>query len=538
MNRVSYNILREMPPIAPQIISDYGFDAEWSQQRERYQAYWDWYDGTVYSRDVARFPLGLNPLRTACQMHRNALFGEPMDSTSPLARVVFSGEALPGDASFGVVDETATQLPEDRKQRIQRAKTLSFFMEQVWGGNAGRAKMSENGLLSQILGGCVFGVRYKPWDIFSPIPISIDLIRVENFLPIYLEDDPWHLVEAWVIKKVNKVVAKSYYGVDTDAPMVNYVEHWTLKDYEILIDDKPASISVGGVVYPLKNKNPYGVIPFVYIPHEREGAFYGVPVMHQMEGMLLEINGRSADLGTAVRDGSHREYWTRNVSRDISVRRVSDHVTAIDLGLRGPGSGNGDPEIKALETPDVPTEAMPFVDKIQDWIRQSANTPDVAYGQDEGSQRSGLTLAFRMWPLSSHINMERNNWATGLQTLSDICLRIAAVKTADEPRLAPYSITDADLNLPTRVDWFSMLPRDAEAETNMTILRHQEGLVSTETAVRAADYIDDPDQEIFRLAQEREAQQKSDQSMLAAKQQGALSDKNPPVATNDTESMS
>jgi len=68
-----------------------------------------------------------------------------------------------------------------------------------------------------------------------------------------------------------------------------------------------------------------------------------------------------------------------------------------------------------------------MIDNVHELLahfRREVSVPAVAYGEDEGSQRSSLTLVTRMWPLVSHVKMERSFWTTGLHVLNNMILKM------------------------------------------------------------------------------------------------------------------
>ena len=87
------------------------------------------------------FPLKLNPFNMACLLHAGFLYGEVSDSTEPLVSAVI--EPWGRDSS--------------QEQRDAAAR-LTDLVNRVWCENSGRALQQEAGLISQILGGCVYGV--------------------------------------------------------------------------------------------------------------------------------------------------------------------------------------------------------------------------------------------------------------------------------------------------------------------------------------------------------------------------------------------
>ena len=54
--------------------------------------------------------------------------------------------------------------------------------------------------------------------------------------------------------------------------------------------------------------------------------------------------------------------------------------------------GRNDPRIDVVPAGDVPRGAFEYINFILDTSKMAAMTPPVAFGDDEGSQRSGITL--------------------------------------------------------------------------------------------------------------------------------------------------
>ena len=134
--------------VTPQPVDPEGYPvAAWSEQRARYWEYWrhfdgDWLDDAVSESDSSpKFPLKLNPFNMACLLHAGFLYGEVSDSTEPLVSTVI--EPWGRDSS--------------QEQRDAAAR-LTDLVNRVWCENSGCALQQEAGLISQILGGCVYGV--------------------------------------------------------------------------------------------------------------------------------------------------------------------------------------------------------------------------------------------------------------------------------------------------------------------------------------------------------------------------------------------
>ncbi len=506
---VSYSIPRPNVPPLPGELEAYHLVSEYETQRQRYTAYWDWYDGRVFQLQGNQYPLAINPVRLACILHRNALFGMDDDTAEPLVKSHFTEDSYVADEVNK--DDDPLKQSETQKKAEKRARLRTELVNRVWQQSSGRALQLENGLISQALGGCYFAVRFDPSNTFLALPIRIEIIHPEEIIPITSQADRWHMYAAHVIRYISHQNALLQYGVDIGSSKeAVYHEYWTRDTYLIEIDGKV--VLSGGEEQ--KGENPFGVVPFVYIPHEREGNhMYGVPVMHQTEGMVTELNARMADVGDGVRLGVHRKTWARNLQKQPGKVRIDDELVAIDLGGSFPG-GNP-PEVGVIDPPDIPTETAPYLDSLDTNLNKAQFTPDVAYGIDEGSQRSGLTLSFRFWPMSSHIGTERSFWTTGLNVVAEYILRIAAAYKV-RGGLEAYAITEDDFNKSLRQDWFPMLPRDEEQEEASRLQRKNAGLLSQQTALEQQDDIDEPKRELRLIAAEQKQEDKRQAALAKA----------------------
>jgi hypothetical protein len=528
LSRPSYMRLREQGPQSSKVLADIGFQGEWGDQLSYYNELWRWYDGQVWYENSGKFALGYNPLRLSCMLHRNVLFGEVDDTSEPLVRprfLVDHDEEEEG-SDIGVDGPEPGKLAPETDARLKHERKVSRFLNNVWYQSNGRAIQSDNGLVAQILGGCVFGAYARFDNPFLRIPFQVEAIAPGEFMPVYSPSDPWHLLEAYIIRWISAPVAKHYYNVDIGKSIqAVYVERWTRSEYEITINDQTAYQRGATGWLPLKGKNKIGVVPFVYIPHEREGnEFYGTPVLHQQEGLLEEMNARLSDLGVSVKDGANPTYIARNISqRGVGTVKLTEYIDAVDIGSAG--IGGEDPDVFPLDPPKLPEGAYKFPHELQSYFRRGVFTPDVAYGEDEGSQRSGMTLEVRMWPMTSHARQERINWTMGLNVMNEILIRMA-VAYADHPEVAKYGITEADFNQRMRQDWAPMLPRDVETQQTLTVAKHGAGIISTQTAVEQDDTIEDSAEELRRIQGEQAIKQ--EQAMQEMEAQAKIAAENAP----------
>jgi len=148
-----------------------------------------------------------------------------------------------------------------------------------------------------------------------------------------------------------------------------------------------------------------------------------------------------------------------------------------------------------------------------DQMRRDAFVPAVADGEDEGSQRSALTLAFRMWPLTSHIRAERHYWTEGLNILAELALTVLAVKNPTRTNSKDIDEGISKIGLQhlghiKRQEWAPILPRDRAELVNELVMRAGAGHISLEEALTQYGDIENVQEELERIdgeARERQA---------------------------------
>jgi len=140
--------------------------------------------------------------------------------------------------------------------------------------------------------------------------------------------------------------------------------------------------------------------------------------------------------------------------------------------------------------------------QIMEMIQRDGATPNITWGEDEGSQRSAITLAFKMWPLTSHIRKERAMWAEGFRQLNDIIVRwLGVLKTNNLPENA------ADYLSFTK--WEPMTPRDRLDLVNEVVTLYSVHLLSQKRAVQLLNRGEDVAEELAEIKKDMEEAQKS-----------------------------
>lgn len=446
-----------------------------------YQEAEAWFTGQKLeetNRDNAElYPLRVNPLVGTCLKHASVLFGEPQDDGRP---------------------QVYPKLMPQNDAEKELAEQAEDALNQVWYQSGGRALLIEGGILSQIYGGTVLKATFdgtkknpnRPYNQFKVESISPTL-----FYGIPHPGDYYRLKEAWVIKRVEDAVARGLGANPTGAGSNWFIEHWTETKYSQSVNDRViVDKTESGTRVPRSGTNPYGVVPIVYIPHIRVGTFFGINTFDHLHGLIKEINLRYADFGDAVNDDSHTNLAMRNVSGTPEVGEIGNGLLVVDLGSSRNITGNEpEPDLFEVSKSNKASNAMSMLSKdLYDQYRRDAAHPAVADGEDEGSQRSGLTIAMRFWPMTSHVSMERYFWTPALNRINEILLKMMAVKKKGD-------ITPEHTRLRMKQIWAPMLPRDRETDVQEWAQRATHNIGSLQHLMSLTGDIEDPDEQMDEI---------------------------------------
>jgi hypothetical protein len=457
----------------------------------------DIFEETVNSRsNVKKYPLGINLLEQACVNHRSALFGE------------YDVDVL----KFRVTS------PKRRNTDVEKVEAA---LDQIWIESGRNSTFLEGGLITEALGGTVFRVMRNPYHK----RVYVRLLQPDAFFPVWDPHDYHTILECFVAYMIDGATANRKYNVKVDNSKnvdVLVWEHWTQDFYDITVDGKEAFWDRGHH-FPMSGSNPYrdpttgrNVIPFEYFPRDRAGRFYGIPLGKNMLGLQDEYNLRQADLGDATMEASHKYMFKRNAPQASKLSRPR-HGVLNELGVGKPGPDK--PDVFTVAAGEAPEASVKHASSVKGDARSSAYTPPVAYGEDEGSQRSALTLAFRMWPLTQSVRTTRGYWTDSFYRLHRKIIIVATVPGDNygynlEPRHVNYRFVPV---------WSPMIPRDREGLVTEVNTRKANGLISVYRAVelleeRETEFIEE---EVARIEadQKREAELLAQQSMMGQPQQ-------------------
>ena len=462
----------------------------WHRQTDRYRDYWYYYDGEVLGEEVGagvtesgetalKYPLKINLVKMAVQKHAFCLLGE-YDETGILE---FHAK------------RRKTQRSEGEGIDDPVAQEIDSFLEDVWDENNAMSILPEQARIAHVCGGAVFKVAY---DGRKKNKVRLEVILPDYFFPVWDGGDYHNLLEAIISYQIPTKEAIHKYGLKPDSTTgdtVLYQEKWTKKEYEITVDGKPA-VSPHGI--PYLGPNPYidpetdeGIIPFEYMPVDRTGEFYGSSIVPGIMGLQDEFNVRLADIGDAINEAVHPLRFGRNLPKQRKTIKLSRY-RIVNLGQNPPNQDP--PEVGYVPHPGLPTGTDEFMDKVIEVFRQVAHTPPVAYGDDEGSQRSALTLAFRMWPTTSFTRDTRAIWTAGYASLNRKIMVIHMIKAGKKSRTTINHLAYTLMTI-----WPPIIPRDREQIVNENVLLVQAKLRSPEVALRNLGGIDDVDAEIKKI---------------------------------------
>lgn len=461
--------------------------ARWGYQSQRYLTYWSAFTGAWLNElmplDVGdtgepalRYPLQINYIKTACMKHSYLVFGEVPSTPGPLAPITVSPRHKPGTDD---VDDDA---------RI-RADELESFVNRVWVDNDGRALQQEAALLQQPLGGCVFRISLAMEDPDLEYGIRIEEVLPDFFMPVWDTGRPTKLMECWVIYRLPAREAHDRFGYDISngAGDPLYVEYWSVNEVHITLNNVPVKMVVGGIEFDYNHmKNPFGFVPFYYIPRERAGGFYGLSLVDDVLEEAKEMNARLADISDVIEESAHRETYARNVNISPKGIDIGGSREAINLGQTPPGGES--PEVFVIDPPIVNEAMIKHIEYLRAQFGRDVFVPGVAEGEDEGSQRSALTLAFRMQPMTAKTTAVRTYWTVALIQMAKHIAKIAVLKGIGG--ITQKHLEDIDWG----VEWSPMIPRDREAELNEAVLGIQTNMLSPKAGNRKLNLTDDPAQ--------------------------------------------
>lgn len=413
---------------------------DWGEQLMRLMRYEEYYSGRVFNKKVEdpesddpplMYPIGINLSKMLSLAMTDAAFGEWKEA------VVNFEQSRDIAVNQDIIE--ALRL----MGCISRASKLN---SRLWEVELDRNKFG-GGILKINAG--MTAPHYVTW---SRVPAM-------EFFPVVDPANEDRFLSVRVISEITKEQAALKYGYTGNSHSVKVEEVWDLKSYTFSVD--------GVRIDEYSGANPFGVVPFVYIPRFRSTGWYGESLIEDVARAQDELNMRLADLGEAINYNAHPTRIGKNLPRRFNAKNYPLGQNALwDLGRAF--AGGPQPEVSLLEAKNpIPQGTFDFITWIYDWSRTSVFAPPIAFGEDDGGgQRSGITLEIRMQPLLKSIRRSRSYLISGLETAMDITARIL-----EQKKVVPASyirvMRERDI-VPT---FASVMPRDQAALVDEVVKR-------------------------------------------------------------------
>lgn len=429
----------------------------YDQMCTKYARYQQYYSGAILEKlaDPKRpkeglyYPLRLNLCRMWAHMMASHLWGEWDRSV-----VTFT------------VERAKTSTGSVSREEEARCRAMESAIRRLWVDQGNDARADTAGIDLMVYGGIVPKVYF---DVVER-KVKTDWVPVDFFCPRWHPMDVTKLLETYIRFDMSRGDAHDIFGVDTtDMPeIVSYTERWTPTTCVIMVHDREIKESY---------RNTEGFIPHIYIPRVRSSGdnygYYGLSLLADTMSIQDEVNLRAADIGDGVAYSSHPIRWVVNYTGKQDLEVSADSLW--DLGL---GMGGREPKAGVLNVQTNYDESMRYVDVVQGFGRQSSSLPPIAFGEDEGSQRSSLTLLVRYDPLIKETRRQRLHVGGGLREWARLSLIL-------EARHGNVRFTEQDLTGHTiNVNFAPVLPRSVEDAVNMWNVRIQGGFGIPEEAYR------------------------------------------------------
>lgn len=362
----------------------------WESEISLRNKYRNYFDGGIFEQKIPSengiieedapllYPVGLNLVKMLCVAQTDSLFGE--------------------------WEDTIVTLDQNDDEKLDNATTEAIkILNQVLEGSSINTLLWELDLDRNVYGG---GVMKIAPAINERGRVRWYHIPLDSFCPIFDPDDANELLEVYVVTQMTNEQAAQKYGIVGTGAIVQRVEHWTRQYYDCWINGQKIS-EYSGV-------NPWGFIPYVYIPRIRTHSWFGDALTADLMDAQDELNIRMADLGDAITYNSHPTRWGRDMSKGFTGKNFEVGVNTLwDLGR---SMGERKPEVGMLEAKNpLPAGVFEYLKFVYDWARTSVSSPPIAFGEDNGGgQRSGATLEIRMWPLLKAVRRSRSYMLEGI----------------------------------------------------------------------------------------------------------------------------
>jgi hypothetical protein len=412
----------------------------WAHQLSRLQRYERYYNGQVFDKRVEDpendnppllYPIGINISKMLCLAMTDAAFGEWKEA------VVNFEQARDVQATDDTIETLKLMGHIARASKLNSTLWEVELDRQKFGGGILKVHASDRGP------NFVRWIRIPTMEFF---PV-VDPTNEDRFLSVRL------------VSEITQEQARLKFGYDGDREKVVVEETWDLKRYRYTVDNKEISAYSG--------LNPFGVVPFVYIPRFRSSDWYGESLIEDVARAQDELNMRLADLGESINYNTHPTRIGKNLPKRFNAKNFPlGKNTLWDLGRAF--AGGPQPEVSLLEAKNpIPSGTFDFITWIYDWSRTSVFAPPIAFGEDDGGgQRSGITLEIRMQPLLKAVRRSRSYMISGLENAMDLTAHILEKRKVTNPEY--IRIMREQEIVP---NFASVMPRDQAALVDEVVKR-------------------------------------------------------------------
>ena len=376
----------DMATVDPQTRQSWLGEITLRQERKRY------FTGRIFEEKV--------PLDTGIEEEYPELYPVGVN----LVKMLATAQA---DSEFGEWDDMVLSFEPSEDEDVTKAdKSASTLANKILRNSKVNTLLWEVALDRQIYGGAP--IKISP-DIANPGFIKWTRVPLDSFFPVWDPEDPDVLLEVYIVYKMTREQAKMKYGYDggTTKEWILRVDHYTLSHFESKLE---------GVILPeYTMRNPWGVIPFEYIPRVRSTHWWGDSLTEDLTRVQDELNLRLADLGEAVNYNTHPTRWGINLKRAFNSKNYPIGSNYLwDLGKHF--KDQPAPEVGILEAQNpIPSGTFDYIKFLYDWGRTSVMAPPIVFGEEEGGQRSGTTLEIRMWPMIKAVRRSRSYLGDGVK---------------------------------------------------------------------------------------------------------------------------
>lgn len=463
-------------------------DPDWTVRRQECRRRARWYEGLPLDKTnekrnretgelVKKFPLRINLVKLSCDVHRDLARGIP-DRGDPL------------------IVRAAVERSDGVAEQAELLETT--LNDKLWRPSHGAAIQQEALLAMNIYDGVVLKLSWEPWDTDLPYRLAVRLIKNPSFIkPVWDPQNPWRMLECYYGFEISPGVAKIKYGITPrqDDISVLYMEHWTKKEWSISVDERTPTMKWDNHTWQLKGENPWGIVPFYYIPHERSTKLFGDSQVDGQEELNKDVNSKLTVISDTVKASWPGLLWGHDLDRSLSVRKIvlDGQVIAyvVDTGRTRNVQGAQPPSLDAIPTPDIPESIASFPqDLLNFWMMIERISP-ATFGMDDtqSGRITGPVVANRMWTSMAHSTTECINFSTGKTILDSDALRILVERegsgTFTELGIESPGITVDASSAQITQNWPPMIPADRGAKHSEFIERLQQHGISLEKYLSA-----------------------------------------------------